>query len=694
MKKINKFFGAIIAIVMMLGVSLSTLAHDFEVDGIYYNIISDKDKSVEITYNSSNSDQYIGSVTIPSSVSYNGVTYSATSIGNYAFDGCTGLISVTIPNTVTSIGFSAFSNCSKLISVTIGNSVTSIGSTAFRCCYKLTDVTIPNSVTSIGEAAFNYCTSLTSVTIPNSVTSIGEAAFYGCSKLTKVTISNSVTSIEKYVFYGCSGLASVTIPNSVTSIGAEAFESCDGLTSVTIPNSVTSIGDMAFYDCTGLTSVIIGNSVSSIGDMAFNYCTSLTSIVVESENTTYDSRDNCNAIIETTSNTLIQGCKNSTLPNSLTSIGDKAFYSCDGLTSVTIPNSVTSIGDEAFYDCDDLTSVTIPYSVMSIGWQAFCGCSSLTSVFYNAINCSSKNNAYLESGKIAVINKEVINIPNNLNNSGKLGDILISQPITPPTCGENSFTSDTKIYTTLYVPKGCCATYWSAPVWQDFKNIKEIEYTAESLTLPESIDLTLNTSTQLAATFAPSNTTITKLFWVSSDPSIATIDQEGNVTAVANGKVTITAYTIDGSKLSASCEVIITQLVTSIALDKTVISSVEGSAETITATVLPENASNKVVSWSTSDETIATVTDNNDGTAVVTFMKVGVATITATTTDGSNLSASCEVSGLSGIIGINANGLVEEARYDIYGRMLAQPTKGINIIKMSDGSIRKEWVKE
>ncbi|MBQ2438423.1 MAG: leucine-rich repeat domain-containing protein [Paludibacteraceae bacterium] len=290
------------------------------------------------------------------------------------------ITSVSLPDGLTSIGSWAFNNCSSLTSVTIPNSVMSIGTSAFEDCSSLTSVTIGNSVTSIGKFAFFRCYSLNSITIPNSVTSIGMHAFCVCSSLTSIAIPNSITSIEHSTFRECSSLTTIIIPNSVKSIGNSAFYGCSSITSLTIPNSVTSIGNSAFRNCSSLTSITIPNSVTSIEYSAFNGCSALTSMVVESGNTTYDSRENCNAIIESSTNTLIAGCQNTVIPNSVTSIGSWAFNNCSSLTSVTIPNSVTSIGSCAFKGCSSLSSFTIPNSVMRIEAQTFENCSSLTSV--------------------------------------------------------------------------------------------------------------------------------------------------------------------------------------------------------------------------------------------------------------------------------------------------------------------------
>ena len=442
----------ILSLVVALFATITLYAYDFQYGDLYYNITSDS--TVEVVHDESYRNLEI--VVIPSTL-YD--YYDVTSIGCDAFRDCTGLTSITIPNSVTSIGDGAFSGCTGLTSITIPNSVTSISPYAFSGCTGLTSVTISNSVTSIGGSAFSGCTGLTSITIPNSVTSIGYEAFRDCTGLTSITIPNSVTSIGDGAFDGCTGLTSVTISNSVTSIGGSAFSGCTGLTSITIPNSVTSIGEYAFYDCTGLTSITIPNSVTSIGFGAFAWCTGLTSIVVENGNKVYDSRNNCNAIIKTSTNTLVQGCKTTIIPNSVTSIGFVAFAWCTGLTSITIPNSVTSIGEAAFRDCTGLTSVLIGNNSELSMDATFFGYANLTQV-----TCYAN---------------------------------------VPPHIGYFGYDKDSLIEKTLYVPVSAVDKYKEADVWEYFGHIVPISATPtdtdEPVIMPSYTEVTIAWPTTIGA---------------------------------------------------------------------------------------------------------------------------------------------------------------------------------------------------
>ncbi len=365
------------------------------------------------------------SVNIPNSV---------TSIGNYAFYDCRGLTSVNIPNSVTSIGEYAFDDCSGLTSITVDegntvyasqggvlynkaktnivfvpkaisgnviipNSIATIDSSAFYECSSLTMITIPNSVTSIGNSAtFNYCNSLTSITVDesNSAYASQDGILYDKAKTSilcvpkaisgNVTIPSSITTINSSAFHDCSSLTSIAIPVSVTTIGRGAFDGCSSLTSITIPNSVISIDGLAFANCSSLTSITIPKSVTSISNTAFRGCSSLSSITVDSGNIIYHSAGNC--LIQTSTQTLIVGCKNSIIPDdgSVTSIGGGAFDGCSNLTSINIPDSIISIGTLAFRNCSSLTSIHIPRLVFIIKSHAFEGCGNLTSITVEAGN--------------------------------------------------------------------------------------------------------------------------------------------------------------------------------------------------------------------------------------------------------------------------------------------------------------------
>jgi hypothetical protein len=501
----KQFYLKTLVLVLFCMVSICVHAYDAEIDGIYYDFDTTK-KTATVAQGYYNA--YSDSVSIPSSVVYNGDSYSVTSIGLGAFLACSGLTSVIIPNSVTSIDEWAFAGCSGLISVTIPDNVTSIGKGAFSDCSGLTSVTIPNSVTYLRGEVFYGCSSLTAVTIPNSVTSIGGLSFGYCRGLTSITIPNSVTSIEEGAFRGCSGLISVTIGNSVATIETKAFAECSGLSSLIIPNSVTFIGRSAFMNCSGLTSLTIPNSVTNIRNNAFSGCGGLEQISVEAGNNQYDSRNNCNAIIETESNTLITGCKNTVIPNSVTSIGESAFSGCVSLTSITIPNSVTRISSNVFTYCSGLKQIAvavgnnqydsrnncnaiietesntlitgckntvIPNSVTSIGNSAFAGCSSLASVAIPNSVTSIGGNAFKDCSGLAslIIPNSVTSISYNaFANCNGLQNIYSLIEI-PFALDDSAF--DVNIYATvpLYVPQGRKNLYQQAEGWKLFQNIGE-----------------------------------------------------------------------------------------------------------------------------------------------------------------------------------------------------------------------------
>ena len=405
------------------------------------------------------------------------IANTVTSIGNNAFDGCSQLQSITIPNSVTSIGNNAFGGCKSLSSIevvsenpiydsrdncnaiietasntlirgckntVVPKSVTSIGTFAFYYCNGLTSIEIPKSVTSIGESAFRCCYDLTSITLNEGLTSIGKEAFYDCRALVSISIPKSVNSIGNRVFYNCWGLTSITISDGVETVGEYAFESCSGLKSVTIGNSVKSIGNAAFWHCSALTSITIGNSVSKFDRSIFSGCNIMKSIIVDPGNPIFDSRDNCNAIIESVTNTLIFGCTgltSITIPDGVKKIGEYAFQKCTGLTSVTIPDGVESIGDYAFQGCTGLTSITIPDGVEIIGDYAFSGCSGLKSV---TIGNSVKSIGKYAFNECSGFNS--VTIPNSVMSIGDYGfyncknlsSVTIENPNTHK--GNNAFT--------------------------------------------------------------------------------------------------------------------------------------------------------------------------------------------------------------------------------------------------------------
>ncbi len=413
-------------------------AQEFTSGKLTYSVMGST-KNVSVTSAARN---ITGSLSIPSTVVNGGVTYTVTSISQYAFLNISGIQSITIPSTVTAIADALAENCPSLTTIIVesGNSkYTSVDGVLFN---KSMDILkyypsaktgaydVPNTVVSIAANAFSECSSLTSVTIPNSVEIIGEGAFSRCEKLTTVVISESVASIPKNAFWNCKKLTTIVIPNSVESIGYGAFSSCQGLLSISIPSSVITIGDYAFLSCVKMTEIIVSN-----------------------DNPDYSSE---NGVLFNKNKTELICCPGGktgvySIPNSVESIGLSAFSYCGKLTSITIPESVTSIGEQAFRGCTGLSSITIPKSVTNIEDGSFSSCSNLTEIIVAGDNTkySSGNGALLNIDKTTLINcppgKTSFIIPNTVSiiapkafvTCEKIASVTI--PNSVETIGQNAF---------------------------------------------------------------------------------------------------------------------------------------------------------------------------------------------------------------------------------------------------------------
>ena len=548
-----------VLLALMFSTPISLKAQIFTVADIQYWVTNVDAKEVSV-------DRYVGSddiltLSVPGTVTYDNQEFTVTSIDANVFSNCNSLKEINIPSSVTVIGYGAFSGCTNLAKVNIPEGVTSIEGCTFYNCTNLTNVNIPKGVTSIGGLAFMQ-SNLANVNIPESVTSIGNAAFFNCRNLTKVNIPEGVTSIEGYTFSSCYSLSEITIPSSVTSIGSRAFNGCTNLAKVNILEGVTSIGEESFLNCNSLNEITIPSSVTSIGKSAFSGCTNLAEVNIS---------------------------------EGVTSIEYEAFMACSGLKTITLPNSITSIGEKAFYGCWGLHTITLPDKITNIGYEAFMNCLSL--------------------------------------------DTLITLSENPPTLDDEVF--DTKSGMVVLVPKGSETAYKNAKGWKDFEIKIIIENPVTSITLnTEQLTMEYGTKEQLTATVAPDDADNTTVTWTSDNEDVATVDENGLVTAVSVGEANITATAVDGSGVTATCKVTVTpKLVTSVTLNKNELTIEKSFTAQLAATVAPDDADDLGLIWTSDNEEVATVDENG----LVTAVSVGEANITATAVDGSGVTATCKV---------------------------------------------------
>ena len=344
------------------------------------------------------------------------------------------------------------------------------------------------------------CKNLTKVSLPEGITSIGYAAFGSCKRLRVITIPSSVTTIGKAAFSGCEEIKKVTIPEGVTTIESSTFSGCTRLSEINILGNITSIGDGAFAQCT-FAEITLPESLTSIGKRAFRNCM-FTKITIPESVTSIgeEAFSYCNALREIT------------IPEDVTSIEYGAFY-CSALKTITLSNNITSISDKAFYGCWGLHTITLPDKITDIGYEAFMNCLSL--------------------------------------------DTLITLSENPPTLDDEVF--DTKSGMVVFVPKGCETAYKNAEGWKDFEIKIIIENPVTSITLnAEQLTMEYGTKEQLTATVAPDDADNPGLTWTSDNEEVATVDENGLVTAVGEGTATITATANDGSGVAASCVVTVT----------------------------------------------------------------------------------------------------------------------------------------
>ena len=601
------------------------------------------------------------------------------SLGDSAFSGCSGLSEIVLPDNVTSLGSAAFRSCVNLERINLSPRLTTIGNNAFAECYELASIEFPQALRQIGQSAFMNCISLTQITLPESITNLGYSAFTGCSSLTEINLPANLQSIPDSAFSACSSLQHIELPENITSVGASAFAACVSLEEITLPDSVTEIGSGIFSDCDSLVSVNLSEDIETIPSEAFRYCDNLHTVVVPSG-------------VSEVGNNAFADCASLTavfLPGSIAraDFGSTVFYNSPnavlyvlngsgaysyainaGLNYVVLDDEITMDDDEITLQAGESREMVVMrrnYSVASntgLTWESTN--SEIASVENGVITAHRGGDAIISAETSTGARAEVsVHVDDEekpitsitLNNTQMEMNINTRQglraTITP------SDTTDSKLLSWESEDPTIAIVSATGNVTAKGAGTTTITVSAENgvsasceVTVKSPItavrlsqtDMTLErgASQQLRTMIEPVDTTDDRtLSWSSSVPSVAMVDDEGNVTALSEGYAIIRVETSNGKTATCTVQVVETQEapITGVSLDQENVTLAEGENTTLNATITPSDTTDdRTLIWSSDAPEVAVV---NGG--VVTAIAPGTATITVTTSNG--LSDSCVI---------------------------------------------------
>ena len=622
---------------------------------------------------------------------------SVKEIGKYAFSSCK-METVNIPYNTTIIGEGAFSECANLLNFEVPKNISELSTKVLKKCINLNEVSIPDTVTSMGESVFSECTNLEKVKLPNTRQNIPANTFYNCKNLKEIVLPETVTAIRNSAFYGCTSLPSINLPEGLQTIESSAFYECKALTDISIPKNVTTIGSNAFYNCDSLQSAVV-NSSGEIGSQAFYDCDALTSL---------------------------------TLADSITKIGSSLCYGCDKLTDIKFGKYITEIPDSSFRKCSALQNVTLPRFCKTVAVNAFAEDTKLTELYVPVSVSSIQSNSFSYPKRTTMYGKEGSYAQEYANGRGMLFN-SVNKPITTLAYAEKelrlgryetkfpkleimpdfdtdtiTFTSDNTNVATVSETGAISAGYNYGTANITAKTASGLSSTikvnivkpASSITLNKStLEISAGKSEKLTATISPSDST-DDIVWSSDNTNIAIVDKDGNITGINKGSATITAKAVYGNK-AATCLVTVADSgiqiveVTGVTLIPNETEITIGKTYKLKANILPENATNKLLTWTSSNENVATVSDG-----IVTAKALGTATITVKTVSG-GFSKDCTVTVIPkveitsftcnnmngyGLISFSAVNVPDSAAvylssYDESGKMLS-----IQTLSLSNGS--------